>query len=224
MTDLESAAARLRSSAVPAAIRRERLIVILRRVAPLSRLVGLVEELAEAGARIFELTFDAPSAADDLLACRAALAGAGSNADRVLLGAGTIRTAAALDAAIAADADFGVSPTLHSAIVERALGRGLPFIAGALTPTEIDAAWRAGSTFVKVFPASSVGPGHVREIRGPMPEIELVPTGGIDASTAGAFLAAGAVAVGIGGGIVNANPDERVAILAAVRALPPAAR
>ena len=86
------------------------------------------------------------------------------------------------------------------------------------TPTEIDAAWWAGATFVKLFPASSVGPGHVRELRGPLAEIELIPTGGIDASSAGAFLEAGAVAVGVGGAIVNGTDADRAAIFTAVRA------
>jgi 2-dehydro-3-deoxyphosphogluconate aldolase/(4S)-4-hydroxy-2-oxoglutarate aldolase len=212
----ELSAESLRASDVAAAIRRERLVVVLRRVAPRTRLIALVEELADAGARVFEITFDAAEAADDLVACREALSGAGGNS--VVLGAGTIRSAVALEAAVASGADFGVSPSLDPSILGAALDHGLPFIAGALTPTEIDAAWRAGSTFVKVFPASSVGPGHLREVRGPMPEIELVPTGGIDASSAAAFLAAGAVAVGIGGAIVNASPSERAAIVAATRA------
>jgi 2-dehydro-3-deoxyphosphogluconate aldolase / (4S)-4-hydroxy-2-oxoglutarate aldolase len=210
----ELSAESLRASDVAAAIRRERLIVILRRVAPQSRLISLVEELADAGVRVFEITFDAADAAADLVACRSALAGAGG--ERPLLGAGTIRTRDALEAALASGADFGVSPSLNASILAAALDRGLPFVAGALTPTEIDTAWRAGSTFVKVFPASSVGPGHVREVRGPMPEIELIPTGGIDASSAAAFLAAGAVAVGMGGAIVNAAPDERAAIVTSV--------
>jgi 2-dehydro-3-deoxyphosphogluconate aldolase / (4S)-4-hydroxy-2-oxoglutarate aldolase len=89
-------------------------------------------------------------------------------------------------------------------------------VPGALSPTEVDAAWRAGATFVKLFPASSVGPTHVRELRGPIAEIELIPTGGIDGSSAGAYLAAGAVAVGIGGAIVNADADSRRALVAAV--------
>jgi 2-dehydro-3-deoxyphosphogluconate aldolase/(4S)-4-hydroxy-2-oxoglutarate aldolase len=212
----ELSAESLRASDVAAAIRRERLVVVLRRVAPRTRLIALVEELADAGARVFEITFDAAEAGDDLFACRVALAGA--SGEPVLFGAGTIRSADSLEAAVASGADFGVSPTLDPSVLSAALDRGLPFVAGALTPTEIDAAWRAGSTFVKVFPASSVGPGHLREIRGPMPEIELIPTGGIDASSAAAFLAAGAVAVGIGGAIVNASPSERAAIVAATRA------
>jgi 2-dehydro-3-deoxyphosphogluconate aldolase/(4S)-4-hydroxy-2-oxoglutarate aldolase len=124
----------------------------------------------------------------------------------------------ALEAAIEAGADFGVSPTFNPSIVAAALARGLPFIPGAFSPTEIDAAWRAGSTFVKLFPASSVGPGHLRELRGPLGEIELIPTGGIDGATAAGYLAAGAIAVGIGGAIVNASAPERAALVASIRA------
>jgi 2-dehydro-3-deoxyphosphogluconate aldolase/(4S)-4-hydroxy-2-oxoglutarate aldolase len=204
----------LRTSAVAEAIRRERLIVVLRRVAPRELLLNLVDELAAAGAAIFEITFDAPSAAADLRACRSALAEA---TPERLVGAGTVRTAAALDAAIDAGADFAVSPLLDPPLIARSVSRGVPFLPGALTPTEIDAAWRAGATFVKVFPASSVGPGHLRELRGPLGEIELVPTGGIDATSAGAFLTAGAVAVGIGGALVNGDAAGRRAILDAVR-------
>jgi 2-dehydro-3-deoxyphosphogluconate aldolase/(4S)-4-hydroxy-2-oxoglutarate aldolase len=215
MTAHPDAADELRTSDVATAIRRERLVVVLRRVAPRARLVALVGELATAGARVFEVTFDADSAAGDLGACREALAGRGSGS--FLLGAGTVRTSGALEAAIAARADFAVSPIFDPTILAAALGRGLPFVPGALSPSEVDAAWRAGATFVKLFPASSVGPNHVRELGGPMGEVELIPTGGIGAAEARAFLAAGAVAVGIGGAIVNATPTERAAIVAATR-------
>src|SRR4029079_8148375 len=134
------------------------------------------------------------------------------------LGAGAVAPRASVDAAIAAVADFGVSPILDPQILDAALERRLPFIPGAFSPTEIDAAWRAGATFVKLFPASSVRPGHVRELRGPLAEIELIPTGGIDGETAGAYLTAGAVAVGIGGAIVNAAPIARARIVAVIRA------
>jgi len=209
-----SAAIDLRRSLVAETIRRERLLVVLRRIAPQPRLVALVEELADAGARVFEITFDAPTAAADIAACRATL---GSRPGGILVGAGTLRTTAALAAALAAGADFGVSPILDRAVLDAALERGLPFVPGAFSPTEIDAAWRAGATFVKLFPASSVGPDHVRELRGPLGDIELIPTGGIDAASAPAFLAAGAVAVGIGGALVNAAPAARRAILESVR-------
>src|SRR5262245_13963137 len=152
MTD-GSVAAALRASPVAGAIRRERLIVVLRRVAPQSRLIALVEELADAGARIFEITFDAPDAAEDLVACRASLGG------EFLFGAGTIRSPDALEAAVVAGAEFAVSPLLDTAIPADALVGGIPFIPGALSPTEIDAAWRVGSTSGTVFPAPAVGLG-----------------------------------------------------------------
>ena len=129
-----------------------------------------------------------------------------------------MRSTDALEAAIDAGADFGVSPSFDPAVLSGAFAHGLPFVPGALTPTEIDVAWRAGATFVKLFPASSVGPTHVRELRGPMAEIELIPSGGIDGSSAGAYLAAGAVGVGIGGAIVKADAEQRHALVAAIRA------
>jgi 2-dehydro-3-deoxyphosphogluconate aldolase/(4S)-4-hydroxy-2-oxoglutarate aldolase len=204
---------RLRASAAAGAIRTRRLVVVLRRVSPRERLVALVEDLADAGARIFEITFDAPSASDDLVACRTALAKRG---DDFHFGAGTIRDVGALEAAADAGASFAVSPVLDPRVLESALALGVPFVPGALSPTEIDAAWRAGATFVKVFPASSVGPSHLREIRGPLPEVQLIPTGGVDGDSAPQYLAAGAVAVGIGGALVNAVPEARRAIVAAV--------
>ena len=215
MTDVQPISERLRESDVAVCIRETRLVAVLRRVEPTARLVALVEELAADGVRVFEITFDAPSAAADLAACRAALETDGAN--RCFVGAGTLRTMAQLDSARGAGAAFGVSPVFDAAIVGAALANELPFIPGAYTPTEIDGAWSAGATFVKLFPASSAGPSHVRELRGPMPEIELIATGGVDASNARAFLDAGAVAVGIGGAIARGTPDERRALVGAVR-------
>lgn len=205
----------LRGSAVASLIRRHRLIVVLRRIQPVSRVIGIVRALANDGACIFEITMDAPEAAGDLRAVREALSD--EQSDGCLVGAGTVRTAGQLRAAVAAGADFGVSPILDRAVLDAALSAGLPFIPGAYTPTEADAAWRAGATFVKLFPASSLSPAHVRELRGPLGEIEIIPTGGIDASNAGAFLDAGAVAVGVGSALVTADAAGRRRILAAVR-------
>ena len=209
---------RLRASPVADAIRARRLIVVLRRVSPQDRLISLVQELVAAGARIFEITFDGPSAAEDLAACRTALASTPD--DGILIGAGTVRTIEALEAASGVGADFAVSPVIDRDVLAAALRLGVPCIPGALSPTEIDAAWRAGATFVKVFPASSVGPTHLREIRGPLREVELIPTGGIDRDSAPRYLAAGAVAVGIGGAIVDASSEERSAIVDAVSGAP----
>ena len=201
----------LRGGSVAEAIRRHRLIAVLRRVQPREALIGLVEELAEAGVRIFEITLDAPEGAEDLAAVRGHLAGRDC-----LVGAGTILRREQLDAARRADADFAVAPLLDPDLLRNAVEGGLPFVPGAMTPTEAAAAWDAGATFVKLFPASAVGPAFVRELRGPLPDVQLIPTGGIDATNAGAFLATGAAAVGIGGAITRATPEERRALVASV--------
>lgn len=204
----------LRDGEVARAIRRHRLIVVLRRVEPQSHLLALADELAEAGARAFEVTMDAASGSDDLAALRSHLA---QRADGpFLVGAGTVLGRKQLDATRRAGADFAVAPILDVDLVRKAVADGIPFIPGALTPTEIAAGWAAGATFVKLFPASAVGPALIRELRGPMPDVALIPTGGVDAGNAGGFLKAGAVAVGIGGAIVRADQEARRAIVAAV--------
>ena len=204
----------LRNGAVAQEIRQHRLIVVLRRIAPQPKLLELVDELADAGARIFEVTFDAASAADDVAVLRAHLE---RRADgRFLVGAGTVLTIDQLGAARAAGADFAVAPTLDVALVRVAVQAGFPFIPGGLTPTEIGAAWSAGATFVKLFPASAVGPQMVRELRGPLSDVPLIPTGGVDAGNARAFLDAGAAAIGVGSAIVRATPAERRALVALV--------
>ncbi len=197
-----------------ATIRKTRLIVVLRGVAPRRRLLDLVDELADDGARVFEITLDGDHAAADLAAVREHLEGRRGGAH--LVGAGTIRSRAQLRAAIDAGAAFGVAPALDLEVLAAALHAGLPFVPGAYTPTEADAAWRAGATFVKLFPGSSLGSNHVRELRGPMPEIETIVTGGVDATNAVAFLEAGAVAVGIGSALVRASPADRRALLEAI--------
>jgi 2-dehydro-3-deoxyphosphogluconate aldolase/(4S)-4-hydroxy-2-oxoglutarate aldolase len=205
-------AAALRHSPVAELIRSTRLIAILRRIEPQARLLELVASLAGDGVRIFEVTFDAPSAADDLVAVRQRLDPVAADA---VVGAGTVRTVGALDQASDAGAAFIVGPDLQPAIVDGALERGVPVIPGAYSPTEIAQAWDRGATFVKLFPASSLGPTHVRELRGPFPDIELIATGGIDAASARAFLDAGCVAVGVGSALVRADATERRAIVTA---------
>ena len=204
----------LRRGPVAAAIRRHRLIAVLRRVEPQAALLDLVSELADAGVRAFEITFDAPSAEADLAAVRERLS---ARVDGPFLaGAGTILTRHELEAARRAQADFAVAPLIDLSLIDTAVSEGLPFIPGALTPSEIHAAWNAGATFVKLFPASAVGPGFVRELRGPLPEVELVPTGGLGASNARDYLDAGAAAVGIGSAITKADAATRRALVASL--------
>jgi len=209
----------LRSGTIAVAIRAVRLIAVLRRVEPRPRLLALIDDLAADGIRIFEITFDGADAAADLASVRAHLGpqAGDRNGPTIQVGAGTIRTPDQLRAALDAGAEFAVSPVLDQPILEAALAAGLPFVAGAYTPTEADRAWRAGATFVKVFPASSLGPDHIRELRGPLPEIETIVTGGIDGANAAAFLAAGAAAVGVGSALERMSSSERRALVAAVR-------
>lgn len=208
------AAEGMRHGPVAGAIRRHRLIVVLRLVQPVERLVALVDELADSGARVFEITFDSPSAVEDVAAVRKHLA---SRSDGpFLVGAGTLIGRERLEAALRSGADFGVAPVLDRGLISEAVAAGLPFVAGAFTPTEVLAAWSVGATFVKLFPASAVGPSFVREMRGPLPQVGLIPTGGVDGSNASAFLEAGAVAVGIGSALTKSDPATRRALVAAL--------
>lgn len=207
------AAEALRRSATADRIRSTRLVAVLRRIEPRAALLDLVDALAADGVRVFEVTFDAPSAAGDLPAVLGALEAGGADA---IVGAGTVRSVDALERAAAVGAAFAVSPTLDPAVIERALALGVPFVPGAYSPTEVERAWSAGATFVKLFPASSLGPSHARELRGPFPDIETIATGGIDASNARLFLDAGCVAVGVGSALARATSEERRALMAAV--------
>lgn len=203
-----------RGSDVAAEIRRSRLVIVLRRVTPRTRLLELVGELVEAGGRVFEVTLDGEDAPADLAAVDELLASLRpSSAARAWVGAGTVRTVDQAHAAHQAGAAFGVSPVFDREVLDAALALGLTFLPGAMSPTEIDAAWRAGAALVKVFPGSSVGPSHIRELRGPFRDIDLVVTGGVDLGNAAAFLAAGATAVGIGSAILRATPDDRAALI-----------
>lgn len=201
----------LRDGSVAEAIRSHRLVAVLRRVEPRERLVALVDELVDDGVRVVEITMDSPSAADDLAAVRERVAGRG-----VMVGAGTILGGTQLEDALTAGADFGVAPILDLGLLGGALAAGLPFVPGAMTPTEVATAWASGATFVKLFPASAVGPAMVRELRGPLPDVQVIATGGIDAANAAAFLEAGAAAVGIGGALTRADRQARRAIVRAV--------
>ncbi len=126
--------------------------------------------------------------------------------DKVLLGAGTVLDGETARAALLAGAQFIVSPALRTSVIEVARRYSKPVMPGALTPTEVLAAWEAGADLVKVFPCGSVGgPKYIKALKGPYPHIELVPTGGVNLETAVDFLLAGASALGVGGELVEAH-------------------
>jgi 2-dehydro-3-deoxyphosphogluconate aldolase / (4S)-4-hydroxy-2-oxoglutarate aldolase len=156
------------------------------------------EAVAEGGIPIVEITMTVPGAVDVIREL------AKSNSSGILIGAGTV-----LDAEVArrcrdAGAQFLVSPALNVETIEFATKENLLIMAGALTPTEIVKAWKAGADFVKVFPCGQVGGAkYIKAIKGPLPQIPLVPTGGVNLSTAAEFLEAGAEALGVGGELVH---------------------
>ena len=158
---------------------------------------AVLDSLAEAGIRSLEVTLNTPGALDALRRASDRL-GAG-----VVLGAGTVRGAADARDAIGAGARYLVSPHTDPAIGEVAREAGVAWLPGALTPTEIVAAWSAGATAIKLFPARIGGPRYLRDLREPLDDIPIVPTGGITAESIVDWFAAGAAAVGAGGPLMG---------------------
>jgi 2-dehydro-3-deoxyphosphogluconate aldolase/(4S)-4-hydroxy-2-oxoglutarate aldolase len=129
--------------------------------------------------------------------------------ERLLIGAGTVLDPETARACMLAGAEFIVSPCLNVKTIELCQRYGVAVLPGALTPTEIVTAWQAGADVVKVFPCSAVGGAkYLKAIRAPLPQIELIPTGGVSLATAHEFLAAGAFALGVGGDLVDASAIE----------------
>jgi 2-dehydro-3-deoxyphosphogluconate aldolase/(4S)-4-hydroxy-2-oxoglutarate aldolase len=161
------------------------------------RLVEVVRALADGGVTVAEITMTVPGALDVLRQVRSALG------DRVLLGAGTILDTETARAALLAGAEYVVAPTVNLDVIRLCQRYNKLVMPGAFTPTEILAAWEAGADIVKVFPAEVVGPAFFNALRGPLPQIRLMPTGGVDLTTAAAFLEAGACCLGIGSQLVE---------------------
>ncbi len=128
----------------------------------------------------------------------------------VVVGAGTVLDRRSAAGCRAAGATFLVAPNVDPLTVGWAFDHGIPILPGAMTPTEILVAWSAGASAIKLFPASVLGPAFVREMRGPLADVPLVPTGGITAASAAAFIGAGAIAVGVGGWLTGAADVEVV--------------
>ncbi|MFC0436746.1 bifunctional 4-hydroxy-2-oxoglutarate aldolase/2-dehydro-3-deoxy-phosphogluconate aldolase [Kutzneria buriramensis] len=153
-----------------------------------------VRVLFDSGVRLVEVSLTGPGALEAISSVEAP--------DGCWLGAGTVRTAAQASAAIAAGATFAVSPAL-SASAAACVEAGLPLLAGALTPTEIETALSLGVEAVKLFPASIGGPAYLSALRQPFPDVPFVPVGGVGLAEAEAYLAAGAIAVGVGSPLVG---------------------
>lgn len=156
------------------------------------------------GVPLLEVAMNTPDAAQLIRELRQVYEG------RLTLGAGTVLDAGLAEQAVEAGAAFLVSPHWDGEVAAAAGRLAVPYIPGALTPTEILGAWRAGASMVKVFPAATVGPEYLCQLRGPLPEIPLVPTGGITVANAAEFIAAGAAALGVGGSLLRPGVDSSV--------------
>lgn len=176
----------------------KRIVAVVRADSGGDDLVKVVHAVAEGGVHCIEVTMTTPGALDCIKTASSQL----GEAD-VLLGVGSVLDAETCRMAILAGSEYVVSPNMSTAVIQMARRYGKPVICGAYTPTEILAAWDAGADFVKVFPANIGGPGYIKAVKGPMPQIPLVPTGGVNLDTLKPFLDAGASAVAVGGNLVS---------------------
>lgn len=160
-------------------------------------LVEAVKALAAGGVTVAEVTLTVPNALDVIRAAKCELG------DRVLLGAGTVLDPETARAALLAGAEFVVAPNTNVDVIRLCRRYDKLVMPGAFTPTEVLTAWDAGADVVKVFPADVVGPAFFRALKGPLPQVKLMPTGGVDLTTAPEFLRAGAVCLGVGSQLIE---------------------
>jgi 2-dehydro-3-deoxyphosphogluconate aldolase/(4S)-4-hydroxy-2-oxoglutarate aldolase len=162
--------------------------------------IQAIEAMYRGGIRAAEITMTVPGAVKALEKV------ADQFGDKLVLGAGTVLDAATARICMLAGAEFFVTPALKLETIEMARRYSKVICPGALTPTEVQSAWDAGADIVKVFPCGNVGgPAYIKALKGPFPHIEMIPTGGVNLETTGAFLKAGACAVAVGGELVSAK-------------------
>ena len=172
-------------------------LIAIVRLDSAGELVPVARAIAAGGVSVIEFTMTTPGALRTIEESSKALAG------EVLIGAGTVLDAETARAAILAGAEFIVAPTLNPEVIEICHRYDKVVVPGAYTPTEILTAWELGADFVKLFPAEVGGPAYLKAVRAPLPQVRLVAVGGVTVETAGAFIRAGAVALGVGSNLVN---------------------
>ena len=171
-------------------------VAVLRADRP-DALVQVAQAIGRGGIGAVEITMTTPGALDVIGECANRLG------DEILLGAGTVLDPETARAAILAGAEYIVTPTLNPDVITLCRRYDKVIIPGALTPTEILTAWECGADIVKVFPATAVGPRYFKDVKAPLPQIDLMPTGGVDLDNAGDFIREGACAVAVGGNLVD---------------------
>ncbi|MFN8513153.1 MAG: bifunctional 4-hydroxy-2-oxoglutarate aldolase/2-dehydro-3-deoxy-phosphogluconate aldolase [Thermomicrobiales bacterium] len=192
---MTSAAATARPP-IPDLLADTRVVAILRRT-DAAQAVATAEAIYAGGVRAIEVTCDSDGVFDMIRAISDAMG------DRMLVGAGTVMDIPTAEKALAAGATYIVSPHTDPELIGAMAARGIPCVPGAFTATEAFTAWRAGATLVKLFPAGPVGPGYIKDLRGPLRQIPFLPTGGVTLDNAGDFIAAGAWGLGIGSALVD---------------------
>lgn len=181
---------------------RESGVVAVLRGAESETVVDTAEALVEGGVTALEVTADTAGSTEMIRTLAEELG------EDVLVGAGTVLDAATAQSAIAAGAEFVVSPSFHEDVVETCNRYGVLVAPGVMTPTEAVEAYEAGADVVKVFPATTLGPDHLAAMKGPLPQIPMLPTGGVSPDNAGDYVEAGAVAVGAGSALVDREAVE----------------
>lgn len=174
-------------------------IVAVMRAQSGEKLVDVAEALLAGGVKVMEVTFTVPNA------LRVLEEVADRMGDRILLGAGTVLDSETARIAILAGAQFIVSPSTDPEVIQLCRRYDKVVLPGAFTPTEVVQAWQAGADIVKVFPSDCVGPQYLKALRGPLPQVRLMPTGGVNLDTAAEFLRCGACALGVGGALVSSQ-------------------
>jgi 2-dehydro-3-deoxyphosphogluconate aldolase/(4S)-4-hydroxy-2-oxoglutarate aldolase len=172
-------------------------VVAVIRLQDPAKLQGVVEALAAGGVRALEVTMTVPGAVELIRTLAPTLS------SDFLLGAGTVLNAETAERVIDAGAKFVVSPVLRPDVIAAAHRHGVPMMPGCFSPTEILTAWELGADIVKVFPATALGPAFFKDVRGPLPQVKLLPTGGVTVDNAGDWIRAGAVAVGVGTALLD---------------------
>ena len=183
---------------VISAIERFGIVAVIRIKEP-SKLRAVVDAIAAGGVRALEVTMTVPGAVDLIREL------APTMPSGFLLGAGTVVDAETAERVIDAGARYIVSPVFRRSVIAACHRHDVAAMPGCFTPTEILDAWDAGADVVKVFPATALGPGYIKDVRAPLPQVKLMPTGGVTLDNAGDWIRAGAVAVGVGTALLDAK-------------------
>ena len=176
---------------------RETGVIAIMRAQSSSQLIAAADAIKTGGVRVIEVTMTTPGALEVIAQATQRYG------DEVLFGAGSVLDPETARAAILAGAGFVVAPTLKVEMVALCNRYSIPVMPGIYTPTEALTAWEAGADMVKLFPASFGGPALIKAMRAPLPQLEIVPVGGVDLNTAADFIRSGAAALGVGSSLVN---------------------